>query len=78
LTCDAEVEYVNKYFSLKYWPILASKILYNEDNEELTEMFSAMFAMTEYDNLKAQKDSEKEQLVNQKREENPADYYAER
>jgi len=81
LTCDAEIDYVNKYYSLKNWPILATKILYNENNEELTEMFSAMFAITEYDNLKADRDAEKQQGAGggaQKKEENPADYYAER
>jgi hypothetical protein len=69
---------VNKYYTLKNWPALAAKILYNENNEELPEMFSAMFAITQYDDLRAKRDMEKEQGGGQKKEENPADYQAER
>jgi hypothetical protein len=50
------LDYIDKYFQAKYWPVLAEKFLYR-DGQPLPEMINAFFAMRQYDGLREQKEA---------------------
>jgi len=52
LETDAELDYLSRYFKLKYWNDL-SAYKDSDGKNDLPEMLNAMLAMRHYDDLRA-------------------------